>query len=667
VSEKDIRKWFTEIRCYIDEEDLFEVIQDPRRVFNADETGFNICPKTGKVLAEKGCKNVYEIEKGPAKENITVLFTFSAAGSVCSPLIIYPYKRIPDRVTMSVPPAWGIGRSETGWMTASVFYDYIANCFYNYLRENCIPLPVILFVDGHKTHLTLEVAELCRTLKIHLIALYPNATRILQPADVAAFRPIKVGWRKTLREWYATNNYQINLTKENFAPLLKTVVDSCAKPETLMNGFRISGLYPFDPDNVDYSKCLAIEKETEQPVINKIVLMYSEFCDLVGSAMIAKCEATTGCTLLNEDDSFIAIYNIWQKFKCIENNKNSLNTRSLDPEENDKLKDNEQILADVSCHLIFPEDNYFPDIFLDESTGYLVNKRDLNMTNKENTEVENNVLLQDNSPLESIKTDSFITIGKHEKTDNFKSKRKKTDYSNTNEKDDETVVSMNMEKKEIYSNSETMHKNLEITQITKPDIANGIEPGPSKLIDSNKKINIISNEPLSEYLKKKSTICSPKRKGKRQTEKLPFALTSNYCVELMKEKITKKQEEEAAKQERKRLREEKKIQKDAVPKKIPKRKENKTTANKVTNKNKLACCDYCLSPINKRIIACSQCKKIFHFNCIPSSHRQHIPENDDNDPFMCHMCYRESNTDTSDNDSESVFAFLRQEMENRRH
>jgi hypothetical protein len=115
------------------------------------------------------------------------------------------------------------------------------------------------------------------------------------------------------------------------------------------------------------------------------------------------------------------------------------------------------------------------------------------------------------------------------------------------------------------------------------------------------------------------------------------------------------------------LREEKKIQKDAVPKKIPKRKENKTTANKVTNKNKLACCDYCLSPITKRIIASSQCKKIFHFNCIPSSHRQHIPENDDNDPFMCHMCYRESNTDTSDNDSESVFAFLRQEMENRRH
>lgn len=96
VSEKGIRKWFTEIREYFDEEGLSEVIQEPKRMFNADETGFNICPKTGRVLVEKACKNVYEIEKRPAKENITELFTFSAAGAVCSPLIIYPYKRIPD-------------------------------------------------------------------------------------------------------------------------------------------------------------------------------------------------------------------------------------------------------------------------------------------------------------------------------------------------------------------------------------------------------------------------------------------------------------------------------------------------------------------------------------------------------------------------------------------
>lgn len=80
VSEDDIRKWFREIQEYINEEGLNEAIEDPRRIFNADETGFNICPKTGKVLAGKGEKNVYQIEKGSAKENITDLFTLFSSG-----------------------------------------------------------------------------------------------------------------------------------------------------------------------------------------------------------------------------------------------------------------------------------------------------------------------------------------------------------------------------------------------------------------------------------------------------------------------------------------------------------------------------------------------------------------------------------------------------------
>lgn len=271
---------------YIDDEDLSLVIQDPTRVFNADESGFNICPKTNKVLAEKGSKNLYEIEKSSAKENLTVLFTFSATGQVCNPFI-YPYKRIPDRVTLTVPSGWGIGRSDSGWMTAAVFYDYTysSDCFHQELTQNNIPFPVILFVDGHKTHITLEVSELCRSLQIHLIALYPNATRILQPADVAAFRPIKAGWKKMLREWYIACNYQETLNKESFAPLLKKVVDSSTKKETLIN--------PFEPDNLDYSKCLSTKKpENDAPtaIMNttdaEYLLTYSDFCEIVGESII---------------------------------------------------------------------------------------------------------------------------------------------------------------------------------------------------------------------------------------------------------------------------------------------------------------------------------------------------------------------------------------------
>ncbi|XP_072389327.1 uncharacterized protein [Diabrotica undecimpunctata] len=187
VSERDIKNWFKNIETSVKEKHLEEVLTDPSRIFNGDESGFQICPSTGKVFAMKGFKNVYNVEKSSSKENVTVMFTFSADGKICVPMVIYPYQRIPEKVAKGINPKWGVGRSDNGWMTAETFYQYIANVFYPHLIENNIKLPVILFVDGHKSHLSYQLSLLCNELQIEVIALYPNATRILQPCDVSIF------------------------------------------------------------------------------------------------------------------------------------------------------------------------------------------------------------------------------------------------------------------------------------------------------------------------------------------------------------------------------------------------------------------------------------------------------------------------------------------------
>jgi len=206
VSEKDIKKWFSDIHQYLVDEKLDDILQDPTRLFNGDETGFSLCPKTKSVLAPKGTKDIYEVAVGNAKENLTVMFTFNAAGDMCHPMVIYNYQRIPQGIVNSVPPNWGIGHSESGWMKSEVFYEFIANIFYPFVVEKGIKCPIILFVDGHKSHLTYQLSELCSSLNIILIALYPNSTRILQSADVAAFRPLKSGWKKGVFEWRKDNN-----------------------------------------------------------------------------------------------------------------------------------------------------------------------------------------------------------------------------------------------------------------------------------------------------------------------------------------------------------------------------------------------------------------------------------------------------------------------------
>lgn len=148
-------------------------------------------------------------------------------------------------------------------MKSELFYEYISTVFYPHVKSNNVTFPIILFVDGHKTHLDKNVSALCNKLDNNLIALYPNATRILQPADVAAFRPIKSFWKSAILDWRRTNPTN-EINKENFAVILKTVVDKFRQtPETIQNGFRACGLYPWDKNAIDYSKCLGKRKTTQ--------------------------------------------------------------------------------------------------------------------------------------------------------------------------------------------------------------------------------------------------------------------------------------------------------------------------------------------------------------------------------------------------------------------
>jgi hypothetical protein len=68
VSEENIRKWFDEVQEHMRENNLDEVTDDPSKIFNGEEIGFQICPSTGSVLAQRGAKNVYSIDMGSSKE-----------------------------------------------------------------------------------------------------------------------------------------------------------------------------------------------------------------------------------------------------------------------------------------------------------------------------------------------------------------------------------------------------------------------------------------------------------------------------------------------------------------------------------------------------------------------------------------------------------------------
>ncbi|XP_066588079.1 uncharacterized protein [Prorops nasuta] len=156
-------------------------------IYNLDESAFFLIPKADKILARKGSKSVYKVVNGDEKESLTVLFTVNGSGDMLPPMILNWYERMPAAIINNLLSKWIAGTTERGWMTGKSFYMYVKTKFYPWLVKNNIEFPVILYVDGHVSQLTLPLSKCCKQNKIELIALYPNATHIMQPLDVAEY------------------------------------------------------------------------------------------------------------------------------------------------------------------------------------------------------------------------------------------------------------------------------------------------------------------------------------------------------------------------------------------------------------------------------------------------------------------------------------------------
>lgn len=114
-------------------------------------------------------------------------------------------------------------------MTGESFHEYVANVFIPYLKEK------ERILDGHKSHLTMHLSELCRENGIIVIALVPNITHMLQPLDVAVFYPLKQNWRQMVKKWRIENDGQ-EITKFTLPSALQSLLLKFAK--NMQAGFQ---------------------------------------------------------------------------------------------------------------------------------------------------------------------------------------------------------------------------------------------------------------------------------------------------------------------------------------------------------------------------------------------------------------------------------------------
>lgn len=110
------------------------------------------------------------------------------------------------------------------------------------------PKPRILIIDGYRAHLSVR---LLRWGKLHdcIIVLYPNGTPYLQMCDTTMFKPMKEKHTELYQQWRLQNpiGYSDDVV---LVKLVKMVNDAGIRKESIINGWRATGLQPFDFNNL---------------------------------------------------------------------------------------------------------------------------------------------------------------------------------------------------------------------------------------------------------------------------------------------------------------------------------------------------------------------------------------------------------------------------------
>ncbi|KAJ3532696.1 hypothetical protein NM688_g7385 [Phlebia brevispora] len=243
-----VNHWYYDIleKCYVDEGFL------PENTYGMDESGFPRGPaRVQRVVGLRGAK--VQHRQGTAnRENVTVMVTICADGTVLRPLIIFKAADLQaewrERNVAKASFAW----SDSGWTNSDIAAHWLIDDFDLQTREKAAGKPRALFVDGHNSHYSKAILDYARSLNITIFGYPPHCTHALQGLDVVCFACMKEEFAAEVERFEIENGRGVN--KEDFAFVFGTAFLRAFTEDTIRSAWRKTGIVPFDPSVIQPSQ-----------------------------------------------------------------------------------------------------------------------------------------------------------------------------------------------------------------------------------------------------------------------------------------------------------------------------------------------------------------------------------------------------------------------------
>ena len=221
----------------------------PERVWNCDESGVQAGRNGGGiVIARKGSRCVQSLVPDQ-REWLSVLVCINAAGLAIPSFYVFKGIRFRQNYIERCEPGATMAMQPRAWMTTYLFSAWISHFIESVRCMGAVSTDQrhLLILDGHASHITLDVVQEARQAGLDLLTLPSHTSHAMQPLDVTVFKPFKTFFKEYKDFWIAHNLNQ-PATKQTLAHWVSLALRRALTPQNIKKGFSTTSILPFNRD-----------------------------------------------------------------------------------------------------------------------------------------------------------------------------------------------------------------------------------------------------------------------------------------------------------------------------------------------------------------------------------------------------------------------------------
>ncbi|XP_039311299.1 uncharacterized protein LOC120359065 [Solenopsis invicta] len=214
-------------------------------IWNIDETEVTTVQRPNRIVARKGFKQIGRITSAKRGTLVTVAATVSASGNTIPPYFVFPRVHFHDHFIRDAPTGSAGSANRSGWMTEDIFVEY-ANHFIRHVKSSR-ERNVLLLLDNHESHLSIEALDLFKNNGVVVLSFPSHCNHKLQSLDRSVYGPFKT-YVNTFMDAWITNNPGKSMTIYDLRSIVASALSLVCTPQNIQSGFRVSGVWPFNPE-----------------------------------------------------------------------------------------------------------------------------------------------------------------------------------------------------------------------------------------------------------------------------------------------------------------------------------------------------------------------------------------------------------------------------------